>query len=279
MVQENLKIEIRPIPKEGRDIKQFSENLEYFSQPHTVPPLVNPVTRKYDTGLTEEDIAYLEKEGFPYDFKDDRYVPGQAHPFWESSIVKTELPNTPIFLHPGRSLIEFVKWKYLSVSPYVYASEEDLKTGTKSEATHYIYNEEVETELKASKIEERDKLMRKVSNLSLERKRNLVLILLNEVVTNKKESYITIKLDEILKDESNTNNKKEKLMELLSQSKEDVSLLADVKLAIQKGVLRKTKAGIFYFENNLGMFEEDVVSFLKSEEGNEILISIKSKIE
>lgn len=278
MIPENLKIEIRPVPN-MKGIKQFSENLEYFSQPKTIPPLVNPVTRKYATGLTEKDKEYLKKEGFPYNYEDERHIAGQPHEFWESSLIKTELPNSPIFLYPGKSLIDFIKWRYLSVSSYVYASEEEMQTGSKPEATHFIYNEEKETELKASKLEERDKLIAKVSKMPIERKRQLILIILDELVDNKKASYITVKMNEIISDKSKTNNKRERLVELLSKDKKDLALLADVKEAIQKGVLKRTKKGIFYFENNLGMFEEDVVKELQDSENNEILINIKSKIE
>lgn len=277
-VDNNLKIEIRPVPN-TKGIKQFSENLEYFSQPKTIPPLVDPDTRRYATGLTEEDIKYLEDEGFPYNFKDDRFVPRQAHEFWESPLVKAELPNSPTFLYPGKNPIDFIKWKYLSVSAYVYSSAEQMKEGSKPEATHYIYNEEKENELKASEIEKKDQLISKVSKLSLERKKQLILIILNEVVDNKPASYITVKMEEIVSDTSKKENKKELLEALLEDSKEDVALLADVKTAISKGVLTRNKKGIFYFENNLGLFEKDVVKFLKDSENSEILINIKSKIE
>lgn len=278
MVDTNLKIEIRPIPN-SNGIKQFSENLEYFSQPKTIPPLVNPETRRYDTGLTEEDIKFLEKEKFPYNFKNDRFIPGEPHPFWESSIVKTDLPNSPTFLYPGKNLIDFIKWKYLSVSAYVYKSEREMNEGTKPEATHYIYNESVENELKATEIEKEEALTVKLHNISLERKKQFILIILNEVVENKPSDYITIKMREIISDKNRENNKREQLLKLLEEENEDISLLADVKMALQKGALKKTKKGIYYFETNLGMFEEDVVKFFKDPENQEILLSIKSKIE
>ena len=148
-VSENLKIEIRPIP--NRDgIKGFSENLEYFSQAHIIAPFVNPVTLKYETGLSEEDVKYLGDNNFPYDISDN-YVKGKAHPFWESLAIKMELKNSPIFLFPGKNLIDFVKYKYLLVNSYIYKSEEEMLTGSKPEATHYIYNESEAISLKAEK--------------------------------------------------------------------------------------------------------------------------------
>lgn len=272
VVSENLKIEIRPIP--GRNgIKKFSENLEYYSQSHTIPPLVNPVSLKYETGLSQEDKDYLKENNFPYDISDN-WIKGVAHQFWESSMVKTDLKNSPDFLYPGRNLLDFIKYRYLSVSKYIYKSEQEMLTGTKPEATHYIYNESEEIELKANQIEKENNLIREIGKLSLKRKRDIVLIILNENTENKNENYLTVRFKDILANKDYT-----KVLEgLLNSSTEDVSLIAEIKSAIQKNVLRKTKQGIFYFETNLGFSEEDVKEHLSKEENQELYLNIKSKI-
>lgn len=272
-ISKDLKIEIRPIPNRG-SIKQFSENLEYFSQSHIIAPFVNPVSLKYETGLSKEDIEFLGKNNFPYNISDN-YTKGVAHTFWEGSMVKVELKNSPIFLFPGKSLIDFVKYKYLLVNNYIYKSEEEMKSGIKSQATHYIYNESEENGIKAGELEIKYALIRKVSELTLTRKRDLVLILLNENTENKNEDYLTTRLDMIITDKELSKE----LTELLKADTTSIALSADIKSAIQKTVLRKTKQGIFYFETNLGFSEEDVKEFLIKPENQEILLSIKSKIQ
>jgi hypothetical protein len=197
MLSPDLKIEIRPIPNR-QNIKQFSENLEYFSQAHSIHAFVNPVTRKYSTGLSQEDIDYIKSENFPYDITDN-YTRGKAHEFWESTMMQTELVNTPIFLFPGKNIIDFVKYKYLLVNNYIYSSEAELKTGSKSEATHYIYNESEENAIKATKIEQNNTLIARLKDLNLTRKRQLILILLDENTDTKDENYLTIKFDNITK--------------------------------------------------------------------------------
>ena len=273
MISRELKIEIRPIP--GRNgIKQFSENLEYFSQSHIIAPFVNPVSLKYETGLTEEDIKYLKDNNFPYDLSDN-YTKGVAHPFWESTMVKTELKNSPQFLFPGQSLMDFIKYKYLLVNSYIYKSEEEMKSGTKPEATHYIYNESEEIDLIAGELERKNSLIAKVSKLSLKRKRDIVLILLNENTDNKDENYLTVKFDSIVNDKDLSIQ----LEQIFNENNDSVSLSAEIKSAIQKNVLRKTKKGIFYFETNLGFSEEDVKEFLMHPENQELYLNIKSKIQ
>lgn len=272
MVDRDLKIEIRPIP--GRNgIKSFSENLEYFSQAHILAPFVNPVTLKYVTGLTEEDVEALKESGFPY-LLEDNYRRGTAHEFWESQIVKVELSNSPIFLYPGKNQIDFIKYKYLLQNNYIYSSEDQMKTGSKPEATHYIYNEGVANKIKATKLEKRNSLIQKISSLSLTRKRQLILILLNENTDNKNEDYLIVRFEDIIGNKELSLD----LELLLDKNAEDVSLAADIKSAIQKNVLKRTKSGIFYFETNLGFTEEDVVVTLSSPENQEVLLNIKSKI-
>jgi len=272
MVDKDLKIEIRPIP--GRNgIKSFSENLEYFSQAHILAPFVNPVTRKYVTGLTEEDVKFLKDGGFPYELE-ATYRQGVAHEFWESPIVKVELSNSPIFLYPGKNQIDFVKYKYLLVNNYIYKSEDEMNTGSKPEATHYIYNEGAANKIKATVLEKRNSIIKKVSELSLTRKRQIVLILLNENTDNKDEDYLTVRFEDIIGNKELSLE----LEQLLDKDSNDIALSADIKSAIQKNVLKRTKQGIFYFETNLGFTEDDVRETLKSSENQEILLNIKSKI-
>lgn len=272
MYDKNLKIEIRPIPNRNK-IRDYSEELEFFSQNRILCPLVDPVTLKYVTGLNQKDIKYLQENNFPYDLSDN-YVRGVAHQFWESQLVKTELTNSPTFLYPGKSFIDFIKYKYLLASKYIYSSEEEMLGGSKSEATHYIYNEDIENNVKATKLQKKNKLIKDISKLSLAKKREILMILLNENTDNKNEDYITIRFDDILTSSELTS----RLEEVLNYSQEKVSLKAMIKDAILKNVLVRSKKGIYFFDVNLGFSEEDVYNFLNENENQEILLSIKEKL-
>ncbi len=272
-MNKDLRIEIRPIPGKGK-IREFSEQLEYFSQAHILSPLVNPVTHKYVTGLNEKDIEYLKEKNFPYEL-DDTYIKDRPHPFWESSIVKVELLSSPMFLYPGKNLIDFVKYKFLLNSSYIYKSEVEMKTGSKPEATHYIYDESEENKIKAKKIVRRNNLLAKVSELSLTDKRKVIMILLNENTDNKDEDYLTVRFDDIVKN----SDKAYELEVLLQKPTEEIDISATVKDGIHKNVLRRTSEGIFYYDLNLGFTEEEVVEKLMSVENQEMLLNIKEKIK
>lgn len=271
-VSENLKIEIRPIPNRN-GIKGFSENLEYFSQAHIIAPFVNPVSMKYETGLSEEDIEFLKEADFPYNIS-DTYIKNKAHEFWESSTVKMELKNSPMFLFPGKNLLDFIKYKYLQANSYIYKSEEEMLSGIKPEATHYIYNEEEAMGIKAGKLEKKNDLVTKVSKLNLKRKRDIILIILNENTENKNEDYLTVRFEDIF----NSKEQSLQLEQLLSKTTEVVTLEAEIKHSIQKNVLKRTKQGIFFFETNLGFTEEDVKTALLDPKNQELYLNLKTKI-
>ncbi len=270
-ITEDLKIEIRPIP--GRnDIKKYSENLEYYAKAHTIGPFVNPQTMKYESGLTEKDREYLKKIGFPHNI-DENYL-RVPHEFWESQAVRIGLVSTPMFLYPGKNTFDYIKWKYLLKSKYVYSSEAQMKTGTKLQATHYIYDESEETEIKASALERKNNLLLKVTKLTSQRKKDLILIITDEDVSNKADNYLTVKIDEILKDKSRAME----LETLLDANEGSITIKAEVKKAIRANVLKKTQKGIMHFETNLGFGVEDVVKFLSDPENQDIYLNIKSKL-
>jgi len=267
-----MRIEIRPVPNRNR-IREFSEGLEHFSQGHVLSPLVDPQTRRYATGLTDADREMLKGKGFPHDL-DDTYTRGVPHPFWESGLVKTELRPGPTFLHPGKNDLDFIKWKFLKASSFVYASEEEMATGCKPQATHYIYDEREAMEIRATALQRRNALLSKLGKLSLQRKRDIVSLVLDEAVDTKGEDYLTVKLDEILQSEG----QRKLLEDLMGRAGAEVALLSEVRTALRRNVLRRTKTGIFYFESNLGFGEAEVADFLAKPENQEVYLSIKGKI-
>lgn len=273
-VDKGLKIEIRPIPNRG-NIREFSEQLEHYTPGgHTIGAFPDPVTMKWKTGLTEADKLYLRNAGCSYDLSDS-HMPGVPHPFWDSQIAKIVLKKKTMFLHPANSYLDFIKWKYLLVSDYVYSSEEEMMEGSKPEATHFIFDESVETEIKATAVEIRNRLIQQVQGLTLQRKRELILLVLDESAENKTESYLTMRFEEIFKNKAQMAT----LQHLLSKSSKELTVAAIVKSAIYKNVLVNRNNGIFFHDLNLGLTNEDVAEMLQRRENDALYLSIIETIK
>lgn len=267
------RVELRPIPNK-QNIRQFSPNIEFYGGRKTIGCFVNAKTHKYNTNLDEADLEYLKEQGFPFDVNDN-YIPGKPHSFWDSTTSKITLEPSVVILRPKLNPVDFVKFRYLQLSKYVYTSEAEMLEGSKPEATHYIYNEDEEIKVKASNIEQKNKLVKEVSSLSPQRQREIILIILNENTDNKDADYLAVKMDDIMRDKRYS----EDLRNLLEYNKEEITLRALVRKAIQSNVLRRTKQGIYFFESNLGFDEEKVREFLSEDANQEVLISIQDKLK
>lgn len=273
MISKDLIIKIKIIPR-SNDVRQTTQgyDMEFYTSNHIIGPFVDIHSRKYVTGLNESDIEYIKSTGFAYDL-DDNYI-GVPHPFWESPLAKITLTYDPVVLMPGRNILEFIQWKYLLVSKFVYCSESDILTGLKPEATHYIYNEEEENAVKASKLQRRDDLIIKLSKLSLTRKRQFVMLIENENTDYRNEDYLRVKLNEII----NNPQKINELEELLNIKNSDVTLLSDIKRCLHKNIFKKTPKGIYYLDRCLGVNETDVLEYLKDVNNQMELIEIREKL-
>jgi len=128
--------------------------------------------------------------------------------------------------------------------------------------------------MRATALQRRNALLNKLSKTSLKRKRDLLMVVANEATENRDEDYLTVRLEEVL----DNAEQRQLLEQALERRPEETAVLAEVKQALQKSVLRRTKAGIFYFESNLGFAEEDVRDFLSKPENQEVYLSIKGKI-
>ena len=267
----DFRIEIRPI-EDRKGVREYSKELEMVASKHVIAPYLQGGSNMFATGLNDDDLEYLAEQKCPYDLN-PIYQEGKPS-FWLSQMIKIELPVTPLFLHPYRSILDFLKWKYLLVSSYVYKNKEEIKTGSKTGATHYIYNESEDIQIKAAEIESKQSLAIKLSKLTLEKKRNLILIIFNENTENKDDNYLSVRLDDAMQ----SKDTKEKLEYLLVEDDSLINLKALIKKAVGKNVIRRTKEGYFHFENNLGVLEEDVIKYLLKPTSQEVLLSIQTKI-
>ena len=102
----------------------------------------------YCTGLTpEEEKTYGDK------LKADlskQFSIDTPHPFWDSKMAETKLENRTQFFDTSNPL-DFIKIKYIKQSKYVANSAKEYEEGLFPEATHIIFDESEEVDVKATK--------------------------------------------------------------------------------------------------------------------------------
>ena len=262
----SVKVEVRPIEHKRWHNKTGQES---FTRPKKIQALVDGNTMKYATGLTNEDIKKLVKEGISHDLSD--HYNGEPHPFWDSNMAVIKLENNTMFFDLANS-IEFIKVKIMKASKYVANSMAEYEAGVWPEATHVIYDEAEQASVLASKVEEKNTAIIEASKLSLERKVQLILVLGGKNMKNQSADFVAVELDKIIQKDPR------EFLRYLNLDKKQLASHALVLEALQKSVLRKEGQRIFHMDSPLGIDEIEVAEYLSKEENQDIKMMILSKI-
>lgn len=260
-------VEVRPI-----HIKKWHEKTEKesFTQKKTIRAFIDPDTRKYATGLTEEDKQYLiEKMGFKGDLDDSDL--GEPHPTWDSSDMRVQLHNRTMFFNKAVPS-DFIKIAIMKASPFVANSMEDYENGLYPQATHVIFDESQHIEAKASKIELRNKCIIEAAKLSKERKLNLIVALGGKNLKNQSDNYIVEALDKFIFEDA------ERVYRFMKREPKELADFALVLNCLQRNILRKDGHKIMYLDEIIGHDVEDVVDYISKDENQPFKLILIEKV-
>jgi hypothetical protein len=258
-----MKVEIRPI-----DIKKWhkKQGKESFARNKKISALVGE-DRKYATGLSERDIAYLKEEkGVKYNL-DDTYLDDKPHEFWDSSTAVITLENKTIILDTDKPL-DYIKLKLAKASKYIANSIKEYQEGLYPDATHVIYDENEDVEIKATKVATKKSAYLKCAEITKDKKTQIIMILTGKNLRNKSENFVEVELDNLIE------NKAREVLNLLEKNKEDLYLEAMILESLQKSVLTKAGHKIMYYDSILGTDISDVVEYFKQDVNQDIKLKI-----
>jgi hypothetical protein len=259
-------IEVRPVEKKRWHGKTGKES---FANPITIEAPVSKRTGQYATGLSPEDRARLEKiTGF--NLSPDFSIT-KAHEFWTTADAQVKLENRTNIFDISKPRDE-IKVAILRASDLVANSVEELEKGLFPEALFVIFNEAEEIESKASKAAVKRKVVIDASKLSLERKAEIVQIMLNISVRKQSENFIDLKMDEAIEKDCN------KVLNLIQRNKTTTALHALVLEALHRNVLRKDGAAIYYMDDQLGYDVESTVEYFLDVKNQTLKAQILEKL-
>jgi hypothetical protein len=259
-------VEIRPL-----DIPKWhgKKGEESFTQPHTIECLYDPMTGGYATGLTEgEEKKYAKKLGVDLSsvFNQD-----EPHPFWNSKMGRVALENATMIFDDTRSL-DFVKVKMLKASKYVANSIKEWEEGMFPEATHVIFDESEEENIKATKALKKQKAMKLSLDLSADDKANIVQILTGKTVRGRSSNYLVGEIDDLMED------RLDDFIREASKDKKDLHIRGSVLEAIHRNILTKEGSSILYLSDKIGFDFESAVEWFKDPQNQNLKSSILEKL-
>lgn len=259
-------IEVRPIEREKWHGLKGKDS---FARPVVVEALVNVRTSRYDTGLSEEDKERLEK-ATGLDLS-DVYVEGKPHPFW-SFTGQVKLPNSTKVFDTSKPLDEIMV-KMLKASEVVANSVKEYEDGKYPFASHVIFDEREEVEIRASKIAIKKEAIIEAAKLSRAKKVEIIQILLNKGMKKQSDDFLEVELDKLI--ESNP----EKVLNIIKADKAETSIHAMVLEGIEKNVLRKEGSSIYYMDDQLGYDEFSAVNYFKDPSNQKLKAEIIEKLK
>lgn len=266
-------IQVKPI-----EVKKWHDKKgqESFTRPKIIQALVDPETVTYQTGLSPEE-AKRYGELLKVDLS-NQYNMETPHPFWDSKMGEIRLENRTQFFNTENPM-DYIKVKVLKASKYVANSQKEYDNGDYPEATHIIFDESEEVDVKASHVDLKNRAIIEVSKLSKAKKIELVMILsANDDyikarnLKGKSDNFVTIEIDKIVE------RRPEDILNFLKMDKEYVSLYALVLEALQKNVLRKDGHKIMYLESVIAQDIKGAVEYLGRVENNEFMIRIQAMV-
>lgn len=261
-----MKVTVKPVPRERWHGKEGKES---FARPLSFEVLYDTSKGGYATGLTpEEAIEYGKRLGADLS---DTFTPDTPHPYWSTSAAKLILLDHTFIFETDRPS-DYVKVKNLKASSQVANSFDEWERGEWPEATHYIFDEAEEVEVKATKIARRNKCISIASKMTLDEKLSVVQILSNKSFRGQSNDFVDVEIDKIISEQT------DEFIQLTKQTKEEVYARGVIMEALHKHKLVKDGIKITYMGETIGHDIDDAVQYFLHPDNQLMKTSLLEKL-
>jgi len=201
----------------------------------------------------------------------DTFNPLEPHPYWSSKPASIKLPIHTIYLDPNKPA-ELVKIYNLRASKFVANSQKESDEGKWPFATHVIFDENDEINLRASKVALKQECYAILTKMSDEDKANMVQILGDKSVRGRSTDFLNVEMDEII------NSLPDKFIETAKMGRDEVYIRAAVLEAIHKNILTKEGSAIYYMGEALGFDNDAVYAWFRNPQNSRMKMAILDKL-
>lgn len=260
-------VEVRPIEK----VKWHGKTeREAFARPIAIEALVSKSTGQFATGLSQEDRERLEA-ATGFNLSPDYHI-DMKDSFWTSTTAQIKLEHKTNIFNTKKPLDE-IKINVLKASDLVANSQREYEQGMFPGALFVIFNEQEETEIKASRAAVKRKVIMEAAKLSKEKKAEIIQVLMAITVKHQSADYVDLKFDETIEQHG-----AELVLAYIKKDKTRLATHALILEAIHKGVLRKEGASVYYMSDQLGFDIESTIDYFLDINNQMLKIQILEKI-
>lgn len=259
-------VEVRPIDGKKWHGKTGKES---FAQAKGYEVLLDSATGKYATGLTPEEAEkYGKKMGV--DLTDD-FVPDEPHPYWSTKKGEIKLGNQTTIFDTAKPS-DFVKVKNMKASKFIANSMKEYNEGLWPDAEYVIYSEQEQVEIKASKIQKRNKCVKMLSSLTIDSQRDIAQILSKKSFKNLTQDFLDVEIDNLI------NEDPDEFMRIANMDKKEAYIRAAILEAEHRNVLQKEGMSYFYMGDKLSNDYEELVAYFLDPQNQKIKVAMLEKI-
>lgn len=266
MSTNSVLVEVRPLPIDKWHGKKGKDS---FGQPKEIEVLYDPKTGKYATGMTPEVAAKLSKE-MGVDLS-DTFNPIEPHSYWSTKPASIKLPIHTTFFDPNKPA-ELVKIYNMKASKFVANSMKEYDDGKWPHATHVLFDQTEDVNMKATKIAIKRECTLIVSKMSDADKINMVQILGEKSVRGRSTDFINVEIDEVIE------SKPAEFLRYAKMGREEVYIRASILEAIMKNILTKEASAVYYMGELIGYDYETTVEWFKNPQNSKMKIAILEKL-
>lgn len=259
-------IEVRPIEKERWHGNTGKNSIR---RPVKIEALYNVKTGRYNTGLSTEDEERLSKL-LGQDVS-NIFIKDKPHPFWSTSGV-VKLSNTTQIFDDSIPKDE-VAIKLMKASELVANSMKDYQDGLYPDATHVIFDQREEIEIKAAKAQIKSEVYIETSKLSRDRKIEIIQVLTNRGMRKQSDDFITVELTALIE------KSPEEVLRVIKTEKETTKIHAMILEALDKNVLRKEGSSFYYMDDQLGFDLNTTINYFKDPSNQKLKAEIIAKMK
>lgn len=265
-----MKIEIRPLPVTKWHGKTGKDDI---AQPLVLECLMDN-SGKYVTGLSDDEThEYSDKLGVSLSssFRSD-----EPHPFYGTRQGKLILPYHTVILDTANP-IEFVKYKFAKQSRYIAPSLKAWENGEATDATHVIYSEEEDMQVKASKVSIKAQAYKLSLDMSDTVKQRVIAVMTDKLrnfksARGKDSNFLIVEIERLIDDNPKL------FIEIATDTKDSLGAKAMVLEAIEQGVLTKEGSGIYYMSDLIGHGIEEAGSYFTNPVNHQIRQRVVDKL-
>lgn len=284
-----VKVQVKPVQVTKWHEKKGQES---FTRGKVIRALVNPDTMTYATGLNYVDKDFEDPDNSKSKITEAEYYSkllkadlspqfdmDKPHPFWDSRMASIKLENRTQLFDVKKNPLDYIKWKLMKESKFIANSQKEVEEGVFPEATHVLFDESEEVEVKASKAAIKRQAYTETGKLSKGQKIELIMILSGEEdyykaknLKGKSDDFVEAELDRLLE------LRPADIVRYLKGNKESNATHALVLEALQKHSLKKDGHKIMYHDSVLGQDVLDVVIYLNKPENQELKLRIMEQV-